>query len=315
MKISKVIIPAAGLGTRFLPLTKSIPKEMVPLLNKPALHWIIEEALQANLSNILMITARGKESMADYFDAAPELDQYLRERNKSHLLENLTALIENCSFTSIRQHEARGLGHAVSLARHCVGDEYVAVMLPDDVIEEVPRSGVSRDRGIAHLLQVAKEQQASVIAVQEIPREQSSSYGVIRIQEQHSSSLFQVSGLIEKPKPQDAPSNLAIIGRYVLSPKIFEALSDVQPGALGEIQLTDAIELMRIRGEKLYAYKIPGMRYDLGNPLGWLKANISLALQDPKLGPQVHEFLTELQTSVIPSNQFHTQKTITARKN
>jgi UTP--glucose-1-phosphate uridylyltransferase len=287
MDITKAIIPAAGLGTRFLPLTKSIPKEMLPLLNKPAIQYIVEEGIQSGITNYSLITSREKQAIADYFDYSPELDLMLKERNKADLIAGIDRIIKAANFTYIRQPEPLGLGHAVWMARHTIGKEYFGIFLPDDVIIN------KKDPGLAQLIKIARQEKGSVIAVQEVPSECVSSYGVIAIKKQITPNLFQVSHMVEKPSPKDAPSNLAVIGRYILSHKIFDSLHDISSYAVGELQLTDGISHMMKNGEKVFAYKIQGTRFDIGTPLGWIKANISLALQTPEYAPHIGKFVDE----------------------
>lgn len=290
MDITKAIIPAAGLGTRFLPYTKAVPKEMLPLLNKPALQYIIEEGLASEIKQFFIISSRGKQAIEDYFDADPGLETYLSERNKPELLASINKIIRQAFFTYIRQTEPLGLGHAVWMARHSIGKEYFGVCLPDDII-------AGKQPGLAQLIRIARQEKASVIAVQEVPQDCVSSYGVIAVKQQITPNLFQVSNLVEKPKQKDAPSNLAIIGRYVLSHKIFQALDETASSATGEIQLTDGISHMMKMNEKVFAYKVQGTRYDIGNPIGWLKASIGLALQDPIYAPHIKQYIDELDTA------------------
>jgi len=293
MEISKVIVPAAGLGTRFLPLTKAIPKEMLPLGSQPALHFIAEEAIASSLNNFFIVTGKGKEAIADYFDQAPYLDQLLREQKKGNLTASVTRIMRAANFTYIRQQEALGLGHAVWMARHSIGKEYCAIMLPDDII-------FSKQPGIGQLIRIARQEKTSVIAVQEVPAEDISSYGVISVKKQITPNLFQVGGLVEKPQAKDAPSNLAIVGRYVLSYKIFAALDQISAYATAELQLTDAITCMLHNNERVFAYKIQGTRHDLGTPLGWLKANIHYGLQNPEIAPKLRSFM-QSQDMFVPS--------------
>lgn len=290
MDITKAIIPAAGLGTRFLPYTKAVPKEMLPLLNKPALQYIIEEGLASEIKQFFIITSRGKQAIEDYFDADPGLETYLNERNKPELLSSINKIIRQALFTYIRQAEPLGLGHAVWTARHSIGKEYFGVCLPDDII-------AGKQPGLAQLIRIARQEKASVIAVQEVPQDCVSSYGVIAVKQQITPNLFQVSNLVEKPKQKDAPSNLAVIGRYILSHKIFQALDETASSATGEIQLTDGISHMMKMNEKVFAYKVQGTRYDIGNPIGWLKASIGLALQDPQYAPHIKQYIDELDTA------------------
>jgi len=287
MDIKNVVIPAAGRGTRFLPLTKSVPKELLPLPNKPAIQWVVEEALQSALTNFIMITGRGKNQLADYFDHTPELELALGEIGKKELLLDIEKIIRVAHFTYIRQHEPLGLGHAVWMARHAIGKEYFGVMLPDDII-----SGPTP--ALAQLIRIARQEKGSVIAVQEVPAECVSSYGIIGVKKQITPNLFQVSHLVEKPDQKNAPSNLAIIGRYVLSHKVFASLEEISSYAVGELQLTDAIGHMMKNNEKVFAYKVQGTRYDVGTPIGWIKAVIGLSLQDPHYGPHIKKYLSDM---------------------
>jgi len=289
MNITKAIIPAAGLGTRFLPFTKAIPKEMIPLLNIPAIQYIIEEGLASNIKHFFMITGRGKQSIADHFDANPTLESILDERGKRGLVTDLERIIKASHFTYIRQSEPLGLGHAVWMARHSIGKEHFGVFLPDDII-------LSKTAALAQLIRIARQEKASVIAVQEVPNELVSSYGVISIKKQITPNLFQVNHLVEKPAQKNAPSNLAIIGRYVLSHKIFGALENISTYATDELQLTDGISLMMKNNEKVFAYKVQGNRYDIGTPIGWLKAIIGISLQNPQYAPIIKEYLKGLDT-------------------
>lgn len=289
MEVTKAIIPAAGIGIRFLPLTKALPPEMLPLLNAPAIQHVVEEAMHAGIQQFLVITNKRKQMIADHFDKSPEVDAYLKDVNPEELLSGLGKIIRNAHFTYIRQPEQEGLGHAIWMARHAVGKEYISVLLPDDII-------VNKDPGLNQLLRLARQERASVIAVQEVPANCLSSYGVIAIKKQLTPSLFQVSHIVEKPKQIDAPSNLAVIGRYVLSHKIFDSIAEITPYATGEIQLSDAISHMLKHNEKVFAYKIQGTRYDIGQPLGWIKAVIGMSLQDPTYRPHIQKFLDELNS-------------------
>ncbi|MFZ5954623.1 MAG: UTP--glucose-1-phosphate uridylyltransferase GalU [Candidatus Dependentiae bacterium] len=292
MDITKAIIPAAGMGTRFLPYTAAIPKEMLALLNKPAIQYIVEEGLGSNIKNFLMITSRHKQAIADHFDVAPELSQFLKEKNKLDLIQSIEKIIKAAEFTYIRQTEPLGLGHAVWMARHSIGKEYFGIMLPDDII-------INKTPALAQLMQIALQEKASVIAIQEVPNECVSSYGIISVKKQISGSLFQIANLVEKPQQKDAPSNLAVIGRYVLSHKIFPALDEVGRYATGELQLTDGISQMIKNNEKVFAYKVQGTRYDVGTPVGWIKAIIGLALQDPTYAPHIRDFISELHSTDV----------------
>ncbi len=287
MNISKAIIPAAGIGTRFLPLTKTMPKEMLPLLEKPAIQWILEEAVASEISNFFLVTSRRKGSVADYFDSDLELEALLKERGHREAIDALDRLIRASSFTYVRQSDPLGLGHAIWLARHAIGKEYVTVCLPDDIIVGTPP-------GLSQLIRVARQEKGSVIAVQEVPLNCVSAYGVVEVKKQITPNLCQISRIVEKPAQKDAPSNLAVVGRYVLSHKIFSSLEEVSTYEVGEIQLTDAICHMMRNNEKVFAYKVQGTRYDIGTPLGWLKATIGIGLQHPQYGPPLRTFLQDI---------------------
>lgn len=269
MKITKAVVPAAGYGTRFLPWTKAVPKELLPLLNKPAIHYIAREIANAGLSDCIMISAPHKQALENYFNTSPDLQLFLQQKNKSALLDEVKQLSEALQFSYVYQQEAQGLGHAVNLARDLISDDYFGILLPDDIM-------VNTHSGIKQLIDLACLYNASIIAVQEVPRENTSSYGIVSVKNKISPDLYEVDNLVEKPNPKDSPSNLAIIGRYVLSSKIFTSLKDLSPSAGGEIQLTDGIAHMLKSGEKVLAYTIKGTRFDVGTPEGWLHANISL---------------------------------------
>ena len=290
MDITKVVIPAAGKGTRFLPITKSIPKEMLPLLEKPAIQYILEEAMQVAIKNYIIVTNSQKHSLENYFDATSELEGFLKETKKEALLDGLDKIIRSAAFTYVRQSEQLGLGHAISLARHCIQKEYFGVMLPDDII-------MGKDPALGQLIRVARQEKATVIAVQEVPANCLSSYGVIDIKKQITPHLFQVCNLVEKPSQKNAPSNLAVIGRYVLSHKIFNSLDHVTEYSTDEIQLTDAISHMIQNNEKVFAYKVQGMRYDVGTPIGWIKAIIGISLQHPYYKNHVKQFIDDMDTT------------------
>lgn len=282
MEITKVIIPAAGLGTRFLPATKAIPKEMVPILNKPAIQYIVEEGIQSGISQFLMVTSKNKIAIANHFDACCELNTLLKERGKEKLIADVETIMRKVHFTYIRQSDPLGLGHAVLMTRYSIGKEYFGVMLPDDIIH-------SKEPGLGQLMHIARQEKASVIAVQEVPADKVSAYGIIGVKKQITPNLFHINNLVEKPSAQNAPSNLAVVGRYVLSHKLFDALDAIAPYAEGELQLTDAIAHMLNNGEKVLAYKLQGQRYDTGTPMGFLKANIGIGLQHPEYGKKIQK--------------------------
>lgn len=287
MEIKKGIIPCGGLGTRIWPWTKAMPKEMLPILNKPAIQYMIEEGLASDISNFMIITNRNKHAIADHFDCATGLES-IKSRDKLDLIASTERISRLAHFTYIRQPEPLGLGHAVWMARHAIGKEYFGIFLPDDII-------VSKQPALAQLIRIARQEKASVIAVQEVPTEAVSSYGIIAIKKQITPNLFQVSQLLEKPQPKDAPSNLAIIGRYVLSHKIFNSLETISNYTTDEIQLTDAIGDMLHNNERVFAYKISGTRYDIGSPVGWVKAIIGHALQDPHYSSEIRAYLNDME--------------------
>jgi UTP--glucose-1-phosphate uridylyltransferase len=265
MQIRISVIPAAGLGTRFLPLTKSVPKELLPILNKPSIQYILDETHASGINEICIITSDRKYALQQYLTRDPELEAHLARINKLDALSDINALIDATQFHYVIQDNPRGLGHAVSLAREIVNDNFFGVLLPDDII-------ASETPALSQLISVAQEHNATVVAVQEVPQEQASSYGMVAIKHAINDHTFAISHLVEKPKPEDAPSNLAIIGRYILSPRIFEVLEKTQAGKGGEIQLTDALDLLARSGEPVLACKISGNRFDVGVPQGWVKA-------------------------------------------
>ena len=285
MKVRKAVIPAAGLGTRFLPITKAVPKEMLPLVDRAAIQYVVEEAAAAGIEQVIIVSARGKEAIADYFDRHLELEGMLATKGDTQRLSQVKHLSEIVELVYVRQPEQLGLGHAVLCASSAVGEEPFAVMLPDDII-------VGEKGAIAQLMDVFYQYDASVIAVQEVPGPQIQSYGVI-VPEPVAEGVFRVRGTVEKPALADAPSNLGIVGRYVLTPELFQALANVKPGAIGEIQLTDGLDLF-LRSHPMYALRFQGLRYDVGNPLGLLKASVELALQREDIGPDFMEFLEQL---------------------
>lgn len=265
MQIRISVIPAAGLGTRFLPLTKSVPKELLPILNKPSIQYILDETHASGINELCIITSERKYALQHYLSHDLELEAQLARNNKLGALSEINALIDTTRFHYVVQHDPKGLGHAVSLAREIVNDNFFGVLLPDDII-------ASETPGLAQLIAVAQEHNATVVGVQEVPLSQTSSYGMIAIKNVINDHTFSVSHLVEKPKPEEAPSNLAIIGRYVLSPRIFEMLEKTQAGKGGEIQLTDALDLLARSGEPVLACRIAGNRFDVGVPQGWVKA-------------------------------------------
>ena len=263
------VIPAAGFGTRFLPFTKAVPKEMVPLFNKPAIHYIAQEIYASALKKCIIITSSYKHAIENYFSSNLLLEEFLNKKNKLSLIADIENLRHSLSFNYIIQEQALGLGHAVGLAQSFITQDYFAVLLPDDII-------FGNKPGIAQLIEIAQQEQATVIAIQEVAAEHLSSYGVIGVDKQYSSRLFQVKSVIEKPTRAQAPSSYAIIGRYVLPSHIFKVLATLKPRSNGEIQLTDALSLLIQSGHKVLAYLIEGTRYDVGTPDGWFQANYNL---------------------------------------
>jgi UTP--glucose-1-phosphate uridylyltransferase len=287
--VRKAVFPAAGLGTRFLPATKAQPKEMLPLVDKPIIQYGVEEALGAGCDQIIIITGRGKSAIEDHFDTSYELETMLEQKGKVDLLKIVRQISDMIYVSYVRQKEALGLGHAILTARELVGHEPFAALLADDVIDaKVPV--------LKQLMDVFDEKQQSVIAIMPIEGAAISSYGVIKGKEVDGSGgkLFEVLDLVEKPKLADAPSNLAVIGRYILTPTVFETLSDIKPGAGGELQLTDGLREL-LKREKMYAFVYEGQRHDTGDKLGFLKATVDFALKREDLGGDFREYLKTLK--------------------
>ena len=285
MKVRKAVIIAAGWGTRFLPITRSQPKEMLPLVDKPLIQYSVEVAINSGIEQIIMVTARGKQSMEDYFDRSSELEHFLEQKSDAERLRQMRELSSMVDICYIRQKEQLGLGHAILTVRNIVGEEPFAVMLPDDVIDsDVP--------SIKSMIPVYEEYEAGVIAVERVSDEDTRRYGIIE-PKQVSDSIYQILSLVEKPEPAQAPSRLGIVGRYILTPQIFDVITVTPPGKGGEIQITDALQLL-LKQQKLYAYELDGVRYDTGNPLGWLEATVALALKREDVGPELKEYLRKL---------------------
>ncbi len=288
-KVRKAIIPAAGLGTRFLPATKAQPKEMLTIVDKPAIQYIVEEAINSGIEEILIITGRNKKSLEDHFDRAVEVELELMERGKEDLLKLVEDISEMVDIHYIRQKSPKGLGHAVSCARTFAGNEPVAVILPDDIVDaDIPC--------LKQLIDKYYECGASVLGVQIVPDEEVSKYGIVDGSldtTDGSGRTYNVKSLVEKPKLEVAPSNVAVIGRYVISPEIFEILEHTAPGAGGEIQLTDALKKLATR-EDMKAFVFEGRRFDAGDKLGFLQATVEFALKRPDLGPEFKKYLKGL---------------------
>ena len=284
-QVLKAVIPAAGLGTRFLPATKVSPKEMLPLVDKPAIQYVVEEAVRAGIRDILIITGRGKRTLEDHFDRNFELEHYLEERGKSQDAADMRAIAEMADIHYVRQAEPKGLGHAVGVARQHVGDEPFVVMLGDDIMH-------ASSTVLSEMLGVYERYGRSVLALKEFPLEEVSLYGSVK-PEVVEDGLVRILDIIEKPAPQEAPSNLAVMGRYVFTPEIFDFIERVEPGKGGEIQLTDAVRML-LQEQTVYGYTFEHGRYDTGNKLDWLRATVELALERDDLGPPFREFLVEL---------------------
>ncbi|HHW5056802.1 TPA: UTP--glucose-1-phosphate uridylyltransferase GalU [Staphylococcus aureus] len=284
-KIKKAIIPAAGLGTRFLPATKAMPKEMLPILDKPTIQYIVEEAARAGIEDIIIVTGRHKRAIEDHFDSQKELEMVLKEKGKSELLEKVQYSTELANIFYVRQIEQKGLGHAISSARQFIGNEPFAVLLGDDIVEsEVP--------AVKQLIDVYEETGHSVIGVQEVPEADTHRYGIIDPLTKNGRQ-YEVKKFVEKPAQGTAPSNLAIMGRYVLTPEIFDYLKTQKEGAGNEIQLTDAIERMN-NDNQVYAYDFEGERYDVGEKLGFVKTTIEYALKDDSMREELTRFIKAL---------------------
>lgn len=290
MTIRKAVLPVAGLGTRFLPATKAQPKEMLPIVDKPLVQYAVEEVAASGIPMAIFVTGRGKAAIENHFDVSFELEHQLAGRGKEDLRRQLRSIAGLTQVTYVRQQEPRGLGHAVLTARDLVGDEPFAVLLSDDIID-------SRVPCLKQMMTVFEKYGGSVIAIQRVKRSAVSSYGIIRGRlvpdEQWDGRLFQIEDMVEKPKPSEAPSNLAVIGRYVLTPAVFRELSATRPGAGKEIQLTDALRRL-LKKEKVFGYVFEGKRYDAGEKLGFLQATVEMALKRPDLGKAFRKYLKTL---------------------
>ena len=289
--VTKAVIPAAGLGTRFLPATKATPKEMLPVVDRPAIQYVVEEAVRAGLHDVLMITGRNKRALEDHFDRVPVLERQLAEQGKDALLASVLETNElGGDLHYVRQGDPKGLGHAVLRAKRHVGDEAFAVLLGDDLIDE-------KEDLLSRMVEVQERTGGSVVALMEVPREAISAYGAAAIEAVEGEDGFvKITGLVEKPAADEAPSNYAVIGRYVLSPKVFEVLEDTAPGRGGEIQLTDALQTLAQgegEGEGVYGVVFSGRRFDTGDKLSYLKANVILAAERPEFGDDLRAWLKE----------------------
>jgi UTP--glucose-1-phosphate uridylyltransferase len=286
-KVRKAVFPAAGLGTRFLPATKAQPKEMLPLVDKPIIQYGVEEAVASGCDQIIIVTGRGKTAIEDHFDVSYELEKQLEEKNKLELLAMVRRISDMIHVSYTRQKEALGLGHAVLVAKDLVGNEPFAVLLADDVVDaETPC--------LKQMIDVFEETQCSVIATQVVEGKAISAYGVLDATPVpgYDGRLFEIRNLVEKPQPEVAPSNQAIIGRYILTPRVFECLEKITPGAIGELQLTDGLRGL-LRHERMYGYQFQGKRHDTGDKLGFLKATVEFALKRDDLGAEFREWLRQ----------------------
>ena len=288
-RITKAIFPVAGLGTRFLPATKSIPKEIMTLVDRPLIQYAIDEARAAGIKEFIFVTSRGKSALEDYFDIAPELERALRKKGKLDMLEELKSTnMESGAIAYIRQHKALGLGHAVWCARRLVANEPFAVILPDDVIAaETPC--------LQQMVEAHEETGGCMVAAMEVPKDKASSYGVIDIKEDFG-SMVSVKGLVEKPAAEEAPSNLAVIGRYILTPRIMQNLNKIKTGSGGEVQLTDAIDAELKSGHDVFGYRFRGQRFDCGSKAGFLQATVAFGLARDDLRGEFDGYLREFMS-------------------
>jgi UTP--glucose-1-phosphate uridylyltransferase len=285
MKVRKAVITAAGWGTRFLPITRSQPKEMLPLVDRPLIHYSVEEAIKSGIEQVIMVTAMGKRAIEDYFDRSFELEYFLERKGETALLKRMREISGMVDICYVRQKEQLGLGHAILTVKNIVGDEPFAVMLPDDIIDsDVP--------GLKQMMDVYEKYGSGVVAVEKVSDEDTRKYGIIE-PKQVEKRVYQVMSLVEKPEPSQAPSRLGIVGRYILTPRIFDILKLTKPGKNGEIQLTDALNSL-LKQQELFACELKGTRYDAGTPLGWLKANVDLALKRDDIGAEFREYLKKL---------------------
>ena len=286
MKIRKAVIPVAGLGTRFLPATKTVPKELLPIIDIPSIQYVVQEAVDAGIQEIIFVTGRGKDGIEDHFDEAPELEQILADRGQTATVDMLRRIAEMTEVVSVRQKKPLGLGHAVLCARDLVGDEPFAVMLADDLIDaETP--------GIRQLVEIFMETEESVVALMKVPRDEVHQYGVIKGKEVKP-RLYAVEATVEKPAAKDAPSQMAIIGRYVLRPEIFSILQSLPPGRGGEIQLTDGLARL-VQERKIFGCEFTGDRYDIGDKFGFVRATVAYALKRKDLKDKLVEYLKSLK--------------------
>ena len=294
-KIRKAVFPAAGLGTRFLPATKASPKEMLPLVDKPLIQYVVEEAVQSGIESILIVTGRDKTPIEDHFDISFELEQVLKERGKTAQLEQVRAVSEIAKISYTRQKQALGLAHAIYQAKDFAGDEPFAVLLPDDIMDSEPPA-------LRQLIEVYEKYEAPVIATMQIDDETISRFGVIDGEEVEP-GIFKIKDFVEKPKFEDAPSNMAVIGRYVFTPEFFDAVEKIEPGAGGELQVADAARILIAKGQPFYAMKVEGTRHDAGDKLGFLIATVEFALKRDDLGADFREYLKSLNLNTASASK------------
>jgi len=285
MKVRKAVITVAGWGTRFLPITKAQPKEMLPLVDKPLIQYAVEEAVNSGIEQIILVTAMGKQAIEDYFDRSFELEYVLEQKGDVRRLQEIRELSDMVNVCYIRQKEQLGLGHAILTAKDIVGREPFAVFLPDDIVD-------SKVPVLKQMVEVYEQHKTNVVAVDRVSIQDTTKYGIIE-PKKISSHIYQVLSLAEKPEPAQAPSNLGVVGRYILMPQIFDVLEATPPGKNQEIQLTDALQLL-LRQQAILAYEFEGVRYDTGTPLGWLEATIAFALKHPDIGHKLREYLRQL---------------------
>jgi UTP--glucose-1-phosphate uridylyltransferase len=286
-KIRKAVFPVAGLGTRFLPATKASPKEMLPVVDKPLIQYAVEEAVEAGIEQLIFVTGRNKRSIPDHFDKAYELEAELEAKGKDKLLELVKDIVPpHVSCIYLRQSEALGLGHAVLCAKPVVGDEPFSVILADDLID-------NKKGCVKQMVQSYEKNAASILAVQQVEKDETDKYGIVSLKNKTDNEGF-ISGIVEKPAPADAPSTLAVVGRYILNPAIFDFLEKTQKGAGGEIQLTDAIADL-LADEQVYAYEFEGIRYDCGSKLGYLQASVELGMKHPEIGLEFTQYINSLK--------------------
>lgn len=295
MKVRKAIIPAAGLGTRFLPATKAQPKEMLPIVDKPTIQYIIEEAVAAGIQDIIVVTGRNKRSIEDHFDRSIELEMELERSQKTEMLQMVKEISEMANIHYIRQKEPRGLGHAILAARHFIGEEPFAVLLGDDVV-------ISKKPCLEQMIDVFEEYQTSILGVQTVLHEVVDKYGIVA-GKQVDERVYKVRDMVEKPSQEEAPSNIAVLGRYIITPEIFEFLETQDAGKGGEIQLTDALKRLAKR-QAMYAYEFRGHRYDVGSKTGFIQANIEFALRNEELKDEMKDYLDRLHENMEEMLQY-----------